>query len=152
MRALAVDFDDVELAFALIIESLERSSEKKSDPTELRAADAVHPEEIEGDAEGGIRVMGIVGAVAKLEFNHMKESSLPGGTGHGNNSRAPTPEGEVRKKTEVARRYEVKPLFEPHHWCHSFIITYTASFGVFWDFWYDSCVSRALDIDKIDLV
>ena len=122
MRALAIDFDDIEFAFAPIIEGFERSKEKKFNPTKFRAADAIHPEKIEGDTEGRVGVVGIMGAVAKLEFNHMKKSSLPSRASHGDNPGMPAPEGEVRKKAEVASCYEVKPFFEPHHGCHRFII------------------------------
>ncbi len=122
VRSFAIDFDDIELAFTLIIESLERRKKEKLNPAELRAADAIHSEEIEGDAEGGIGIVGIMGTVAKLKLNHVEQSGLPRGAGDSDNPGVPAPESEVRKKPEVASSYEVKPFFEPHHGRHKFII------------------------------
>ena len=67
--------------------------------------------------------MGVVGAVAEFELQEVEQGGLAGGTGDGDDARAPALKGKVGEKTEVAGGDEVEAFFEFGDKSHSLIIT-----------------------------
>ena len=121
--ALAVNLHHVELFVVAVVKGFHRGFKDEAEPAELGAADALHAEQVKGDAEGGVGVVGVVGAVAELKLQEVKQGGLAGGTSDGDDAGTPAPEGEVGEKTEVAGGDEIKTFFEFGDKSHSLIIT-----------------------------
>lgn len=74
---------------------------------ETATSNATLAKYIKSDTESRVRVMRIVRLIAKLAFDEIQHCGFSSRAGNYDNARMPALERNIRKKFEVARRYQI---------------------------------------------